>query len=74
MYTDFIIAQVENLRSSLSKNACTLVDELFESHTNVEEPFTEEFDSFVNKLIPVVIHKTGYEKKFIQEMAVGILK
>ena len=50
------------------------MQEVFSANSNLEEPFTEEFDNFLNSTIPVVIHKTGYEKKFIQELAVGILK
>ena len=68
-FGEFILNQVDNLRSSISRNACWLVNEIFQTSKNLEVEFSDEFGQFVVAAIPVMIHKCGYEKKFIQAEA-----
>ena len=63
---EFITTHVNNLRSNISKNACVLVQELFASEVDVSQC---EGNKIEESLYPVIIFKTGYEKKFIQQEA-----
>jgi hypothetical protein len=64
-FTEFICTQFNNLRSSISKNTAVLVEEIFISNTNFSSPYCESMQNFVTQIIPVIIAKVGYEKKFI---------
>lgn len=74
LFQDFICTQVNNLRSSISKNTCVLVEEIFTAHSNFHQSYTSEFNAFLTELIPIIIAKVGYEKKFIQAWAWNALK
>lgn len=65
MFRSFICTQINNLWSSISKNTCVLVEEIFTIHSNFSQGYTSEFQQFVTEVIPVIIAKVGYEKKFI---------
>ena len=65
MFKSFICTQINNLRSSISKNTCVLVEEIFTIHSNFSQSYTSDFQQFVTEVIPVIIAKVGYEKKFI---------
>jgi hypothetical protein len=64
-FTRFISDQVDNLRSNNSRNALTLVYEIF-SRPGVKQ---QMMALFVNDILPIVLNKTASEKSFISSVA-----
>lgn len=60
----FIAAQVDNLRSNISKCALMLVKEFFMRGADTPEP-DARMSHFCRLVIPVTLIKTVYEKQFI---------
>ncbi len=46
-----------------------LVKEIFETSQNLTRQYPPPMEEFLSQVIPVLILKTGYEKKFIQNEA-----
>ncbi len=63
----FIKAQVDNLRSNLSKNALLLVQEVFSDVRG------NEIAGFIRLVVPTVLIKTDFEKNFIAQEAKKIM-
>lgn len=69
-FVDFLKASIDNLRSGISKNALMLTTELFKNRDlmNLQDN-QATIVSFVQVLMPSIVHKTVYEKTFIAKEA-----
>ena len=64
----FIAAQVDNLRSNISKCALMLAKEIFMRGAEAPEP-DHRMSQFSRIVLPVTLIKTVYEKQFIAQEA-----
>lgn len=62
------MVQVENLRSNNSKNALTLVYEIFSVRPEVKK-VSESFINFSRVVLPAVLNRTLADKNFIASLA-----
>lgn len=68
VFRTFIANQVENLRSNNSKNALTLVFEIFSVGSEFKK-VSEEYVDFAKLVIPGVLIRTLADKNFIASLA-----
>lgn len=67
--TDFIIQNIESLRSNLTKEALLLLKEILPSSKQKELP-----KEFISKIVPILCDKAVCEKRFINTEAKGAVK
>lgn len=65
-FEPFIRVQIDNLRSNNSRNALTLVYELFQDN---RKKMSENYQEFTQYCMPAVLVKTQADKSFIASVA-----
>jgi hypothetical protein len=68
LFSTFVANQVENLRSNNSKNALTLVFEVFSVRSEVKK-INDSYLHFAKMVLPGVLNRTLADKNFIASLA-----
>ena len=71
IFNEFLKLSVQNLRSGIAKNSLMLSNEFLKTKVHTADSSSKDF---IINVLPSILHRTVYDKKFISLTAVAAMK